>query len=98
MMKDFPNILCNLAATALLLGTSMATTAASDGVTDARSGSLRGYEQHKPADAAGARGLVAANCLPVSVDRVVGGQRVWTQHGVITVGSHTERVTSTECR
>ena len=28
-MKDFPNILCNLAATAVLLGTSMAATAAS---------------------------------------------------------------------
>jgi len=97
-MKDFPNILCNLAAKAVLLGTSMAATAASDGATGARSGGLRGYDQHKPGDVVGARGQVAANCLPVSVDRVVGGQRVWTQHGVITVGSHTERVTSTQCR
>jgi hypothetical protein len=97
-MKDFPNTLCNLAATAMLLGTSMAATAASAGVTGARAGSLRDYEQHKPADAAGGRGRVAANCVPVSVDRVVGGQRVWTQHGVITVDSRTERVTSTECR
>ena len=94
-MKDFPNTLCNLAATAMLLGTSMAATAASAGVTGARAGSLRDYEQHKPADAAGGRGRVAANCVPVSVDRVVGGQRVWTQHGVITVGSRTERVTLT---
>ena len=97
-MKDIPNTLCNLAATAILLGTSMAASVASDGVTGARAGGLRGYDQHKPADAASGRGQVAANCLPVSVDRVVGGQRVWTPHGVITVGSHTERVTSTECR
>jgi hypothetical protein len=97
-MKNFPNTLCNLATTAILLGTSVAATAASDGVTGARSGSPRGYEQHKSADAAGGRGQVAANCLPVSVDRLVGGQRVWTQHGVITVGGHTDRVSSTECR
>jgi hypothetical protein len=61
-MKDFPNTRCNLAAAAILLGTSMAATAASEGVTGARSGSLRGYEQHKPADSAGGRGAQARGC------------------------------------
>jgi hypothetical protein len=101
IMKHFPNTLRslgNLAAAAILLGVLAYATGASAGVNGARAGSPRGYEQHKPSDAAGGRGLMAVNCAAVSVDRNVGGQRVWTHHGVITVGGHAERTTSTECR
>jgi hypothetical protein len=100
-MKNFPNTLRNLgnlAAVAVLLGASAYATGASAGVNGTRSGSPRGYEQHKLTDASGGRGLMAANCSAALADRNVGGQRVWTPHGVITVGGHTEKMTSTECR
>jgi hypothetical protein len=100
-MKNFPSTLCtlgNVAAAAVLLTVSAYASGASAGVNGARAGSPRGYEQHKPSDAAGERGLMAANCAAGSVDRNVGGQRVWTPHGMIAVGGRPERTTSTECR
>jgi hypothetical protein len=100
-MRNFPNTLRNLgnlAAAAALLGVSAYASGASAGVNGTRAGNLRGYEQHKSSDAAGGRGLMAANCAAVSVDRNAGGQRVWTPHGMITVGGHAERMTSAECR
>ena len=98
-MKDLSNTLRNLAAVAILLGVTAAATGAQAGVTGARTSGLKGYERHKPVDGAGSPGVpVAGNCLTNSLDRIVGGQRVWTQHGVITVGGHAEKVPPTECR
>ena len=45
-----------------------------------------------------ATNAAGGNCVASFYDRNVGGQRVWTPHGVITVGGRTESVQSTECR
>jgi hypothetical protein len=103
MMKDFPSSLCNLAAVTMLLGMFAPVTGAEAGVIGGRTGGLRSYEQARAVDSTAAipvtrKGQIAGNCVMTSADRVVGAQRVWTQHGVITVGGHVERIPSTECR
>jgi hypothetical protein len=91
-----------LAAVALLLGIAAAATGVHAGAVGGRT---RGYDAHRqlnsagsPATAAAAKNEIASNCTMTSIDRTAGGQRVWTQHGVVTVGSHIEKVPSMECR
>ena len=96
-MRHFPNILSNVVAALALITVSSAATSASAGDT-VRTAGLRGYESHKPSDNTGTKGQLAANCVTVSTDRAVGAQRVWTQHGMISVGGHVESVRTTECR
>jgi hypothetical protein len=102
-MEDFSRAFCSFAAVTIFLGISVALTDAQAGVTGGRTGGQRGNEQHKSSDPAGGirvtgKDEAAANCSTSLVDRMVGGQRVWTQHGVITVGGRIEKVLSTECR
>jgi hypothetical protein len=92
----------SLAAVALLLGIA---TAASGAHAGAMGGRTRGYDAHRRLNSAGslatamsAKNQLASNCTMTSIDRTAGGQRVWTQHGVITVGSHIEKTPTMECR
>jgi hypothetical protein len=102
-MNDFQRTLRNLAAAAILVGVSAAVA---DAQTSVVAGSrTRGFDLHRQPDAAGppgisavGKGLVTGNCLTNPADRVVGAQRVWTQHGVIALGGNIERAPLTECR
>ena len=93
-MKTVSSTLVRLSA--VLLGVAAAATSASAEVSSLRNGAPRGYDQRKPPDTQGIKARLASNCTPVSFDRTVGAQRVWSQHGVISVGGHVEK--TTECR
>jgi hypothetical protein len=95
LMKAFSGTSRKLAAVAASLAISAAVTSAQAGVVGTRA--LKGAE-HKDTAAVRVAGRSASNCVTTSSDRMVGGQRVWTQHGVITVGARVEKVASTECR
>jgi len=98
MNKHFPNKLGNLATLVVVIAASCAASNASAGDAGLRTVGPRSYETRKPSDISNSKTRLAANCALTASDRVVGAQRVWTQHGVISVGGHVERVQTTECR
>jgi hypothetical protein len=105
LMRHFPKIVVNLSAAVALLTTAavgalalalalltLATVGASAGVAGTRTTSLKG-EPHS------AKKIhLASNCVATSADRLVGAQRVWTPHGVMSLGGRFEKVQTTECR
>jgi hypothetical protein len=97
LMKDFSNPLCNLSAVTLLLGISVGAIGAQAGVTGGRTRALEPHRQFEAAGLPGVRiaGKSQVNCT-TSIERTVGAQRVWTPHGVITVGGHVQKVP--DCR
>jgi hypothetical protein len=110
LMRHFPGILGNFAvalagltlasigALAAALGVlTLATVGASAGIGGTRPASAKS-ELHRPSDYSAAKGKVASNCFTTSSDRLVGAQRVWTPHGVMSLGGQYQRVQTTECR